>query len=112
MPADSLPVQFGPVVRLPGHGLPFPLPALLPNPHRLGASARCRRRSAAGALPRSRGPHQRSAALRAPRRGPDPGLESADRARVSGPGADALIPRHPCGAGPSGLGPHSVIFHG
>ena len=29
MPAVSLPVRFGPVVRLPGHGLPFPIPALL-----------------------------------------------------------------------------------
>ena len=39
LPADSLPVRIGPVVRLPGHGLSFPLSALLPHPHRLGASA-------------------------------------------------------------------------
>ena len=38
LPADSLPVRIGPVVRLSCHGLPFPLPALLRHPHRLGAS--------------------------------------------------------------------------
>ena len=58
-PADSLAERFGPVARLPGHGLLPPLlSALLPNPCRLGASARsprlprsgCRRPAAAGAL--------------------------------------------------------------
>ena len=79
------------------------------RPDRLGASAcsprlpqsDCRRPAAAGVVPRSRGSHQRQAALRAPRQGADPGLKSANRARAPGRGAGALSPRHPCGAGPS-----------
>lgn len=101
--ALAAPGLHGGVVRQPSHGRHSPGPRL-PDPHRRGALARCRRPASAGAVPRSRGAHQRPAALRAPGRGPDPGLESAAGARAPGQGARAL--RLLPGGVPAGFSPY------
>ena len=96
--ALASPGRSGGVVRHPCHGSPS-LPrsaqsradrAPVPDPRGFRPSAGHSWPAAAGALHRSRGAHLRPAPLRAARRGPDPGCQSAAGAWASGPGAGAL----------------------